>query len=63
MSDKKPSTSTKVRDRWNAKTYKQFVARLRKVEDAELIAFVEQSEHSVTEIFRVGIAALREKEK
>ena len=61
---RKTTTSTEVKKRWNAKTYKRYAVSLRKEEDAELIELVEQyrqSHDSITDIFRAGIQALQSK--
>ena len=54
---RKTTTSTEVKKRWNAKTYKRYQVNLRKVEDAELIKAVEaMREHiGLSDIFRLGI--------
>lgn len=54
---RKTTTSTEVKKRWNAKTYKRYQVNLRKVEDAELIRAVEaMREHiGLSDIFRLGI--------
>ncbi len=38
---RKTHTSSAVKSRWNAKTYQQYGIKLRKVEDAALIAMIE----------------------
>lgn len=56
---RKTTTSSEVKNRWNAKTYKRFQVSLRKDEDAELIKAVERlrDEFGPSEIFRLGIEA------
>lgn len=59
---RKTTTSTEVKNRWNAKTYKRYTVNLRLDEDAELIEFVETNKGKIgaTEIFRSGIEKLTE---
>lgn len=54
---RKTTTSTEVKRRWNAKTYKRYQVNLRKVEDAELIRAVEAMRERIglSDIFRLGI--------
>ena len=54
---RKTTTSTEVKNRWNAKTYKRYQVSLRKDEDAELIRAVEKLKERIgpTDIFRLGI--------
>jgi hypothetical protein len=58
---RKTTTSSEVKNRWNAKTYKRYQVSLRKDEDADLIAFVESVKGSVgvTDIFRRGAEQLK----
>ena len=60
MATRKTTTSTEVKNRWNAKTYQRYTVNLRKDEDADLIAAVERlkDRYSVSEIFRLGIEAI-----
>ena len=53
----KTTTSTEVKNRWNAKTYKRYTVNLRKDEDADLIEFIETNKEriSITEYFRAGV--------
>ena len=53
---RKTTTSTEVKNRWNAKTYKRYQISLRKDDDADLITFVESIKDTVgvTDIFRRG---------
>lgn len=55
--------STEAKNRWNYENYKRLTVCLRVSDDADLIQFVEQNKdkYSITEIFRAGIEALREK--
>ena len=59
---RKTTTSTEVKNSWNAKTYKRFTISLRKDEDADLIEFVEEAKQKdigVTDIFRRGIETMK----
>lgn len=60
MATRKTTTSTEIKNRWNAKTYQRYTVNLRKDEDADLIAAVERlkDRYSVSEIFRLGIEAI-----
>ena len=56
-------TSSEIKNRWNAKTYKRYTVNLRKDEDADLIKFVEQEkqkdEKIISRIFRTGAEKLK----
>lgn len=54
-------TSTEVKNRWNAKTYKRYQVYLRQDEDADLIEFIEKNKSTsgTTEIFRAGLEKLK----
>ena len=56
-------TSSEIKNRWNAKTYKRYTVNLRKDEDADLIKFVEQEkqkdEKIISRIFRAGAEKLK----
>lgn len=58
---RKTTTSSEVKNRWNAKTYKRYQVSLRKDDDADLIAFVDAVKGTVgvTEIFRLGADQLK----
>lgn len=58
----KSRTSTEVKARWNAATYKRYQIYLRREEDAELIQFIEKNKKNIgtTEIFRAGLEKLKE---
>ena len=58
---RKTTTSSEVKNRWNAKTYKRYQVSLRKDDDANLIAFVESVKDTigVTDIFRLGADQLK----
>lgn len=61
IAKRKTTTSTEVKQRWEAKAYKKYLVRLRTDTDADLIAFVEQNKdsHGTTDIFRAGIEKLK----
>jgi len=54
-------TSSEVKNRWNAKTYKRYQISLRKDEDSEIIEFVESVKDRIrpSEIFRIGAEQLK----
>ena len=56
-------TSSEIKNRWNAKTYKRYTVNLRKDEDADLIKFLEQEkqkdEKIISRIFRTGAEKLK----
>lgn len=58
---RKTTTSTDVKNRWNAKTYKRYQVSLRKEEDSELIQFVESLNGRIgtSDIFRIGIETIK----
>lgn len=62
---RKTKTSTKVKNRWNAKTYNRYVALLRKEDDRELIDFIEKHKgvYSIGDYIRQGLKYYMEKEK
>ncbi len=62
-SKRKTHTSSEVKQRWKAKTYKAYQVNLRKDEDAELIEFVESLKGKIgtSDIFRTGIETIRKK--
>lgn len=59
--NRKTKTSTEVKNRWKAKTYKAYQVNLRKEEDAELIAYIESIKDRIgtTDIFRRGVEAIK----
>lgn len=61
MANRKTTTSSEVKQRWKAKTYKAYQVNLRKDEDAELIAFVESLRGRIgtSDIFRIGIETIK----
>ena len=58
---RKTTTSTEVKNRWNAKTYRRVTVNLRQEEDAEIIRFLEENREKIwpTEIFRAGYEKLK----
>ena len=58
---RKTTTSTEVKNRWNAKTYKRYQVSLRKEEDADLIQYVESINGRIgtRDIFRIGIETIK----
>jgi hypothetical protein len=58
---RKTTTSTEVKNRWNAKTYKRYTVNLRQDEDAELIEYVEANKDriNVTDFFRAGVEKIK----
>ena len=57
-------TSSEVKNRWNAKTYKRYQISLRKDEDSEIIEFVESVKDRIrpSEIFRIGAEQLKKRD-
>ena len=53
-------TSSEVKNRWKAKTYKVYQVNLRKDEDKELIDWIEKNreKYGISDIFRAGVEAL-----
>ena len=58
---RKTTTSTEVKNRWNAKTYRRVTVNLRQEEDAEIIRFMDERREKIgpTEIFRSGYEKLK----
>ena len=58
---RKTTTSTEVKNRWNAKTYRRVTVNLRQEEDAEIIRFMDENREKIvpTEIFRAGYEKLK----
>ena len=54
-------TSSEVKTRWESKTYRKYLVRLREDEDRELIEFIEQNKgtYGTTEIFRAGLEKVK----
>lgn len=62
MASRKTTTSTEVKNRWNAKTYKRYTVNLRKDEDADLISLIDEYQKnggSVSELFRAGLEKVK----
>ena len=57
-------TSSEVKNRWKAKTYKVYQVNLRKDEDKELIDWIEKNrgKYGISNIFREGIKKLMDAE-
>lgn len=57
IANRKTTTSTEVKQRWEAKTYKKYLVRLRPDTDAELIAYLEERKDTLgtTQIFREAL--------
>lgn len=57
IANRKTTTSTEVKQRWEAKTYKKYLVRLRPDTDAELIAYLEERKDTIgtTQIFREAL--------
>ena len=65
---RKTTTSTEVKNRWNAQNYKTYRINLRVDQDKDLIDFVEKykadhDDKGVTDIFRFGCDAMMQKTK
>lgn len=58
---RKTTTSTEVKNRWNAKTYKRYQVQFRKDDDADLIAWIDANKehYGTTELFRLGIEKIK----
>lgn len=58
---RKTTTSTDVKNRWNAKTYRRVTVNIRQEEDAEIIRFMDENREKIgpTEIFRAGYEKLK----
>ena len=61
---RKTTTSTEVKNRWNAKTYKRIAIQLRKDADEYYINATEElkKEYSPTEIYKIGIDTLKKRD-
>ena len=62
---RKTTTSTEVKNRWNAKTYRRVTVNLRQEEDAEIIRFMDERREKIgpAEIFRAGYEKLKNEGK
>jgi hypothetical protein len=59
-------TSTEVKSRWEAKTYKKYLVRLRVDEDAELIKYIDDNktpDYGTSAIFKAGLEKLKNEGK
>lgn len=58
---RKTFTSSEVKNRWNAKTYKRIAIQLRKDTDEYYITAVEElkNQYKPTEIFKIGIDTIK----
>lgn len=62
MAKRKTYTSTEVKQRWEAKTYKKYLVRMRQEEDAGLIDYIEDRKkagENTSDIFKEGIEKLK----
>lgn len=58
-------TSSEVKNRWNAKTYKRYTLSLRREEDAELISYIDEQATKglkVSELVRESLELYRKNE-
>lgn len=57
----KTTTSSEVKQRWEAKAYKKYLVRFRADDDAELIEYIEANKERIgtTELFRAGIEKIK----
>ena len=57
---RKTTTSSAVKQRWEANNYKKYIVRLRN-DETELIDFIENNKekYGTTELFRMGIKKLK----
>jgi len=64
MQKRKTVTSSEVKNRWNAKTYKRYTVGLRRDTEADLIDFIEahRDTEGVTYFLRLGIEAHKKNE-
>lgn len=62
---RKTTTSTEVKNRWNAKTYRRVTVNLRQEEDRDIIRFIDAHREQIgpTEIFRAGYEKLKSEGK
>lgn len=66
MTKRKTTTSTEVKQRWEAKAYKKYMIRLRLDTDKDLIEYIEQKKQNgvqITELVREGLEQLKEGEQ
>ena len=62
MASRKTTTSTEVKQRWENSAYQKYMIRLRKEDDADLIAFIDENKDAIgtTELFRRALELLME---
>ena len=62
MAIRKNTTSTEVKQRWENSAYQEYMIRLRKEDDADLIAFIDENKDAIgtTELFRRALELLME---
>ena len=63
ITKRKTTTSTEVKQRWEAKTYKKYMIRLRQDTDKDIIDYIEQQKQNgvqISELVREGLERLRE---
>lgn len=66
MTKRKTTTSTEVKQRWEAKAYKKYMIRLRLDTDNDLIEYIEKKKQNgvqITELVREGLEQLKEGER
>lgn len=66
MAKRKTTTSTEVKQRWEAKAYKRYVVRLRQDTQSDLIGCIETLKENgcgTSEIFAAGIERLIEEKE
>ena len=66
IATRKTTTSTEVKNRWNAANYKRYTVSLRVDDDAEIIDYINsQSERKglITQIFRLGYETIKKEGK
>lgn len=61
MAKRKTTTSSEVKERYNSKAYKRYTVRLRNVEDADLIDYIESKKDTISmaALFREGVERLK----
>lgn len=62
MANRKTTTSTEVKQRWENSAYQKYMIRLRVEDDADLIAFIDENKEAIgtTELFRRALSKLME---
>ena len=58
---RKTTTSSEVKQRWEAKAYKKYLVRFRADDDAELIQFIEQNKkkRGTSDLFKTAIEKIK----